>query len=101
MIGHPRAVINLATGVMISALRLTSRIARSNSADRASPGAWSGRGLSARHPKAPVWRSAAGNPRILPLVQFCQIRQAIYRQLLSIVLASGREAFNIPANFLP
>ena len=43
----------------------------------------------------------AGEPRILPLVQFCQIRQAIYRQLLSIVLASRRETFNISANFLP
>ena len=46
-------------------------------------------------------RLAAGEPRILSLVQFCQIRQAIYRQLLSIALASRRETFNISANFLP
>jgi hypothetical protein len=58
-------------------------------------------GLSARHPKAAVWRLATGVPRILPLVQFCQIRQAVNRQLLSIALASRREAFNISANFLP
>jgi hypothetical protein len=32
---------------------------------------------------------AAGVPRILPLVQFCQIRQAVYRQLLIIALASN------------
>jgi len=44
---------------------------------------------------------APGEPRIVPLVQLCQIRQAIYRQLLGIALASRREAFNISANFLP
>ena len=47
------------------------------------------------------WRLAAGEPRILPLVQFGQIRQAVYRQLLSISLAGRREAFNIPADSLP
>jgi hypothetical protein len=62
-----------------------------------------GGGLPARHPKAPVlaFNLAAGEPRILSLVQFRQIRQAIYRQLLSIALASRCEAFNISANFLP
>ena len=57
--------------------------------------------LSARHPKAPVWRLAPREPRILPLLQFCQIRQTVYRQLLCIALASRREAFNISAYFLP
>jgi hypothetical protein len=44
---------------------------------------------------------APGEPRIVPLVKLCQIRQAIYRQLLGIALPSRREAFNISANFLP
>jgi hypothetical protein len=34
-------------------------------------------------------------------LQFCQIRQAVYRELLGITLASGRQSFNISANFLP
>jgi hypothetical protein len=42
---------------------------------------------------------AAGEPRIWPFVQFCQIRQAIYRKLLGIALPSRREAFEISANF--
>ena len=44
---------------------------------------------------------APGEPRILPLAQFCQIRQAVYRQLLGIALAGRRKGFNISANFLP
>ena len=44
---------------------------------------------------------AAGEPRIWPLEQICQIRQAIYRQLLVIALASRREVFNVSANSLP
>src|ERR1700724_1765600 len=44
---------------------------------------------------------APGEPRIVPLVQLRQIRQAIYRQLFGIALPSRREAFNISANFLP
>ena len=36
---------------------------------------------------------AAREPRILPLVQFCQIRQAVYRELLGIALASRRQGF--------
>jgi hypothetical protein len=43
----------------------------------------------------------AGEPGIVPLVQFCQIRQAVYRQLLGIALASRGEVFNISANFFP
>jgi hypothetical protein len=61
------------------------------SAQRAEPGAL---GHSERS-------LAPGEPRIVPLVQLCQIRQAIYRQLLGIALPSRREAFNISANFLP
>ena len=34
-------------------------------------------------------------------MQFCQIRQAVYRELLGIALASRRKGFNISANFLP
>ena len=44
---------------------------------------------------------APGEPRVLPLVQFCQIRQAVHRELLGIALASRRKGFNISANFLP
>lgn len=44
---------------------------------------------------------AAGKARICSLVEFCQIGQAIYRQLLDIALASIRKAFNISANSLP
>ena len=43
----------------------------------------------------------ATKPRILPLVQFCQIRQAVYRELLGIALASRRKGFYVSANFLP
>ena len=49
--------------------------------------------------KRGFWRSAAGELRIMPLVQFCQIRQAVYRQLLGIALTSRGEVFNISANF--
>jgi hypothetical protein len=34
-------------------------------------------------------------------MQFCQKSQAVYRELLCIVLASRRKSFNISANFLP
>jgi len=61
------------------------------SAQRAGPGAL---GHSERS-------LAPGEPRIVPLVQLRQIRQAIYRQLFGIALPSRREAFNISANFLP
>jgi hypothetical protein len=44
---------------------------------------------------------ASGVPRILPRVQFCQICQAVYRQLLIIALAGRRQGLNISANFLP
>jgi hypothetical protein len=44
---------------------------------------------------------APGEPRILALVQFCQIRQAVFRELLGIALASRRKGFNILTNFLP
>jgi hypothetical protein len=60
-----------------------------------------GGGVSAYIRKQRFGRLAAGEPRILSLVQFRQIRQAIYRQLLSIALASRGEAFNISANFFP
>jgi hypothetical protein len=44
---------------------------------------------------------AAGEPRIMPFVEFGQIRQAIYHELLSIALASRREGFNVWDNLLP
>ena len=54
-----------------------------------------------RQAEARFWRLAACKPRILPFMQFGQIRQAVYRQLLNIALAGRRKAFNIPANSLP
>ena len=86
------AAIGKAVGLSEAAVR--QRVQRLGVAWRGGGG-----GLSARHPNA-FWRLAAGEPRIVPLVQFCQIRQAIYRQLLSIALASRRKAFDISADFL-
>jgi hypothetical protein len=48
-----------------------------------------------RQPRPLESRLVPGVARILPLVQFCQIRQAVYRELLGIALASGRKSFNI------
>jgi hypothetical protein len=58
-------------------------------------------GCHGRTPRAVGTWSASGEMGIAPRVQFGQIRQAIYRQLLGIALASGRKNFDISANFLP